>query len=41
MIGRLEWARSSRNIFKRKPGNDDVRAQYDFYEYLKSKLAEN
>ena len=30
-----------RNIFKRKPGNDDVRAQYDFYEYLKSKLAEN
>lgn len=30
-----------RNIFKRKPGNDDVRAQYDFYEYLKNKLAEN
>lgn len=30
-----------RNIFKRKPGNGDVRAQYDFYEYLKNKLAEN
>lgn len=29
------------NVFKRKPGNDDVRAQYDFYEYLKRKLAED
>ena len=29
------------NVFKRKPGNDDVRAQYDFYEYLKRKLADD